>query len=536
MMDKNDMKGTGLDGKMETMKKETVVNKLPRKCTPKDKGESKDMDQAPITQEWAKDAVQHALKEWFEKLQKSRESLSKSSKKEIEKMKRLYDWHEFLLNHLREAPISETETFVDWFIECYADPYKPAAKKFFVDNKKLGKIFRDGCKQNPRDMYPILRKVNEAMPVYDYPNLTFDSNTALYGCIVQKTPTERERRLPLSNDDVCSNLKMFLEAKDGERFVKWAVEVMQYNPLRVPSGLDFTETRESVKVWLKDCLADNNEARELFTCGMLECDQLQSLLDELQEQKEKASGIVDLKKENKNQESKNQSLQEEIEKLKKELEEKNSIIVQYVENQRRTKAENDSLDEQRKQVEQRLTLQILANERLVAENDRRLKKADEEIAQAVEDINQLENDNEELSNKLENVKADLALAKSRLKSAEESVGEQEIRTRKRLLKKLADNILEPLSYLGAIEDSLKNGHPDEESLTNFSEFLGEVEHALASAGLIKFGEIGQIESFDPALHELDNGICGRGDTVKVVGFGWKIKEEVYKKAVVQKGE
>ena len=55
-------------------------------------------------------------------------------------------------------------------------------------------------------------------------------------------------------------------------------------------------------------------------------------------------------------------------------------------------------------------------------------------------------------------------------------------------------------------------------------------------GLVSFGQDGEIVAYDPALHELADGMGSKGDSVVIRQCGWKIKGDVYKKAIVQKGE
>ena len=63
-----------------------------------------------------------------------------------------------------------------------------------------------------------------------------------------------------------------------------------------------------------------------------------------------------------------------------------------------------------------------------------------------------------------------------------------------------------------------------------------VNKALSSMGLVSFGQDGEIVAYDPALHELADGMGSKGDSVVIRQCGWKIKGDVYKKAIVQKGE
>ena len=183
-----------------------------------------------------------------------------------------------------------------------------------------------------------------------------------------------------------------------------------------------------------------------------------------------------------------------------------------------------------------MNLQILANERLVAENERRLQKATADAAQADDRAEQLEEENQKLSQELENVQADLDLAQSNLKNAEQAAGDQESRIQKIFLRNLAEGLAEPLHYLNGTGQFLALTYPEDGAAKDLPEFLSQVNEALSSMGLVKFGQDREIVAYDPALHELADGMCSKGDPVVILQCGWKIKGDVYKKAIVQKGE
>ena len=79
-------------------------------------------------------------------------------------------------------------------------------------------------------------------------------------------------------------------------------------------------------------------------------------------------------------------------------------------------------------------------------------------------------------------------------------------------------------------------YPEDGAAKDLPEFLSQVNEALSSMGLVKFGQDREIVAYDPALHELADGMCSKGDPVVILQCGWKIKGDVYKKAIVQKGE
>lgn len=496
----------------------------------------------PIVQEWTKDAVQYGLKEWFRLhpvqsvlLSEMPKRNASEQKEDEEHLKQLDSWNSFILSHLRESSVTEINGFLDWLFELYTDPYRRDVKNYLVAGG-LRKLISVAYNQDSNAAYPLLEKVNRTVSVREYPSITFDPQCPLYGSIIQKTAMDRTRLSPLSDQDIISRLELFLKNKNSDAFTSWILAILQYTPSKVPTDFKFKESREVVKNWIYNHLLENDGARELLMSGLIDGEQLQSLLYDLQNQRSKALSSVSLQKENERLNDQYQKQKAEIDDLKKQIEDKDRAIEQYKELQRKTDYEKIILNEKLKQSEQRLNLQILANERLVAENERRIQKATADAAKAADRAEQLEEENQRLSQELENVQADLDLAQSNLKNAEQATGEQESRIQKIILRNLAEGLAEPLHYLNGTGQFLALTYPDDGAAKDLPEVLSQVNEALFSMGLVSFGRDGEIIAYDPALHELTDGMCSKGDPVVILQCGWKINGDVYKKAIVQKGE
>ena len=511
-----------------------------KKALSKKESKPKTPSLPPITQEWTKEAVQYGLKEWFNYLhaQKTPNSEKKPSverKKEVERLNQLYDWNLFVMSHLRDNSTAEINTFLDWLLELYVDPFRRDVKSYLV-SEKMRKILSAAYEHDTATIYPVLEKINKYIPVQEYPSLSFEPTSALIGSIVPKSSSEREFFPPLSDSAIISRLNLFVQNKNADVFTKWVLGILQYNPLAVPSVFDFHENRDSVKKWIHYQLCNNDVARELLTDGLIGGEQLQVLLNDLHNQKLRASSISSLQKENERLNSEYETQKTQIDFLKEQLEARDRAIEQYKELQRKADYEKIVLNEKSNQSEQRLNLQILANERLVADNERRLQKATADVTQAINRAELLEDENQKLSQELENVQADFDLSQNNLKNAEQAVGEQEDRTKKILLRNLVEGLSEPLYYLSGTSQYLAQSHPDDSAIMELPEFLSQINKTLSSMGLTKFGQDGESLAYDPALHELADGMCSKGDAVVVLQCGWKINGDVYKKAIVQKGE
>lgn len=110
------------------------------------------------------------------------------------------------------------------------------------------------------------------------------------------------------------------------------------------------------------------------------------------------------------------------------------------------------------------------------------------------------------------------------------------RIQKIFLRNLAEGLAEPLHYLNGTGQFLALTYPEDSTATELPELLSQINEALFSMGLASFGQDGEMVAYDPALHELADGMCSKGDPVVILQCGWKIKGDVYKKAIVQKGE
>lgn len=527
----------------KTVETESSKKDIGKKETTSKKGsKSKTPAIPPIVQEWTKDAVQYGLKEWFRlhpvqcvPLSEMPKRNASEQKEDEEHLKQLDSWNSFILSHLRESSVTELNVFLDWLFELYTEPYRRDVKNYLVAGG-LRKLISVAYNQDSNAAYPLLEKVNRTISVREYPFITFDPQCPLYGSVIQKTAMDQTRLSPLSDQDIISRLELFLKNKNSDIFASWILAILQYTPSKVPAVFNFKESREIVGNWINNQLLENEGARELLMAGLIDGGQLQSLLNDLRSQRSKALRSVSLQKENERLNKQYQTQKDEINALKKQLEDKDRAIEQYKELQQKTGYEKIVLNEKLKQSEQRLNLQILANERLVAENERRLQKATADAAHAADHAEQLKEENQRLSKELEGVQADLDITQSNLKNADQDARNQEFRIQKIFLRNLVERLAEPLHYLNATGQFLALTYPEDGAAKGLPEFLSQVDEALFSMGLVSFGQDGETVAYDPALHELADGMCSKGDPVVIWQCGWKINGDVYKKAIVQKGE
>ena len=207
--------------KTETSKKD--VDK--KEASSKKESKTKAPELPPVVQEWTKDAVQYGLKEWFrffpsQIAPETEKELTVERKKEVKHLNQLYDWNVFIMSHLRDNSTTEINTFLDWLLELYVDPFKRDVKSYLVSNK-MRKLFSRAYEQNANAMYPVLEKINQSIPVREYPSFSFDPASVLKGSVISKTSSERELISPLSNEDIISRLNLFVQNKNADVFTNW---------------------------------------------------------------------------------------------------------------------------------------------------------------------------------------------------------------------------------------------------------------------------------------------------------------------------
>ena len=152
-------------------------------------------------------------------------------------------------------------------------------------------------------------------------------------------------------------------------------------------------------------------------------------------------------------------------------------------------------------------------------------------------INKLEDEKEKLNKELEALKADFALKSHKLSemaSEKESTGSE---ARATTMKNLVQKISSPFYYLSMFcQEFNETQRLSEESAPFFIDTINQLESAFALMGAKKFGKLDEIVRFDSMIHEPQGGNLANGDSAKITEPGWKIEDEIFIKAKVEKSE
>ena len=118
----------------------------------------------------------------------------------------------------------------------------------------------------------------------------------------------------------------------------------------------------------------------------------------------------------------------------------------------------------------------------------------------------------------------------------EMAAQKEETARIEMMRELVSGINEQFFYLTMFYLELKDtGKLEPESIELYADTLNNIDSVLARLGIKKIGVIDQTVNYDTSIHVSTDAKLSNGDKVVVSGYGWKIGDEVYIKAPVEKG-
>lgn len=99
------------------------------------------------------------------------------------------------------------------------------------------------------------------------------------------------------------------------------------------------------------------------------------------------------------------------------------------------------------------------------------------------------------------------------------------------LERLYEKLAGPLSNLAALADLSESGQ--QVAARDFAHLIRSIENELARAGMERVGAVGEVSSFDPAIHQrMSGGTVHLGTSVIVRLPGYRMGEKVLMKAMV----
>lgn len=464
--------------------------------------------------------------------------LRNTAKKVEENRKNFLAAYDAMCSTILEKGIPYLSMYVDAFKKLYSEKKdsKHDIKAMLVQGKSL-RLFKE-ARSSIVDLYPVLVNVNNTFPVDDYSELSLSPEAALYGSEVDKKQKSSTKRAPMDNEEYQAMLDMFLQVKDYERFEKWIIALLMFTPDKLMDCFrdKYTPEREVLKEWAYRQIVSQESYRRAVVDRLIKKQLLRTLVDAYVDKPKLETQLADLGTEIKKLQEVNaqEKLQHEERRLKQyeSIQQKDAEIAGL----RNRVREFDRIQEKLNSYIDRYQAQVSMNERITNENDRRVQEIETErdcmqyeLKEAKDRLDALQTDHAALQ-------SDYNLRGIELQRLRDMMATKENTSRTDAMHELISGINEQLYYLTMFYLELKDtGKLESETIELYADTLNNIDQVLADMGIKKIGVIDQIVNYDSSIHVSADAKLSNGDKVIVSGYGWKIGDEVYIKAPVEKG-
>lgn len=475
-----------------------------------------------------------------EKADAEKSTEQKAFMKDFEKNQRNFQRaYDVMVEEISNRGIPYLQTYVDALKKLYLDKldWKKDIKNVLVQSKSLN-LFKD-ARNSIIDLYPVLVTVNKTFPVSDYYELSLSPRAAMYGSEINKTQTGSTRRAPLTNEEYQAMIDMLLQVKDYKRFGEWLMAIIVFSPDQMVDNFreEYVLERKKLKDWAYKQIDRRDAYKRAVVDTLLKNHMLDVYVEAFLSKPELEKKQEELEEEIKN-------LHESNEKEKAEHEERRKKQYEIIQQK---EAEIDGLRKKVRDFErcsQQLTdymnkyqTQLSINERITNENDRRLQEMEKDNDHMQEELTKIESQLVELKAEHEALQADFSLKNNELSQLKTAAAKKEATVRTDIMKELVSGINEQFFYLTMFYLELKEtGKLEPESIELYADTLNNIDGVLSHMGIQKIGVIDQTVPYDASIHVSTDAKLSNGEKVVVSGYGWKIGDEIYIKAPVEKGE
>ena len=470
----------------------------------------------------------------------SKENELSDAVRQHEKQKKIFqNKYDEMCKEISQNGISYLTEYVDALKKLSADhsDWKRDLKSLLVDKKFL-KIFREARAQIT-ELYPLLLSINQTFTVDEYSELSLSPKSAMYGSEIGKTQNGITKKPPMTNKEYQGMLMMFQQVKDFKRFEDWLMAILVYAPDQMLDECreKYAPERETLKKWAYDQIKSSKPYREAVSNVLLKKAMLHIVMDAY-------AAKPRLEKKQAELEAEIKRLQEAGEQEKTEHEERRRKQYEKIEQQRERIAElnntNKDLDKLRLQLNRCSEVyqaQISMNERITIENDRRIREMETGYGRIQDELAGTKARFDELQTAYTALQSDYSLRNNELDRLKNMAAQEEEKARTNMMRELVSGINEQFYYLAMFYLELKeNGKLEPESIELYADTLNNIDIVLAELGIQKIGVINQTVAYDASIHDSLGTKVSNGDKVVVTGYGWKIGEEIYIKAPVEKGD
>ena len=449
------------------------------------------------------------------------------------------------MSEISKGDISSLKKYIDTlFLILKKNPkLKAKIKSVLVSDESL-QAFKTARKAIT-DLHPLLVRINKEYNFDNYYELSLKPEPYIYGSVVVDRNGNPIAREPRTNEEIESMLELFINVKDYDDLEDWIFAILLFMPDQVIEEYkdNYCPLREDLRSWtwgqvfnsekyrivVVDKLFKKKELRNLFN-GLLEMERLRkrhtTSIEENRSLKGRVRDLEDQLVQGKAEyHSTIQKQNEKITDLNRQVEILNTEVRNY-----------NLCKKQLSDCIERYNAQIGINERVVIENDKRISEIQEENKEITKENQSLEAALKELRQKTASLESDLSLKASEVKRLRDESEKKESAARHSLLCELVTGINDQLFYLTCFYLDLKEtGHLEPETVGLFEDTLNSIDSCLSDLGVQKIGVIDQQIKYDSSLYSSSDGAVANGETVKVCGYGWKIENEIYMKAPVEKG-
>lgn len=464
----------------------------------------------------------------------------KAAAQNHDKQKKSYQKaYDAMCEKIAQEGISYLTVYVDALKKLYEDKsdWKRDIKTALVSSKSL-KLFR-GARVNMVDLYSVLMTVNKTFPVENYSELSLSPKAAMYGSEVNKTQKGSTKKSPIKNEEYQVMLEMFLQVKDYKSFGDWLMAILVFAPDQLLKDFqsDYIPLRETLKEWAYEQINSNESYKQAVVDTLIKNRMLNSLVDAfvaLPAMKSKHEELeTRIKQKEEYYEKEKAAHEEQRVKQYEIIQEKKAMVANLHDELQDFKRCSDQLTVYMEKYQAQLSM----NERITLENDRRIKEMEVDNDRMQDELTEVTAQLDELKTTYAALQSDYSLKNNELMRLKNMTAQKEETARVDMMHELVSGINEQFFYLTLFCLELKDtGKLEPESIELYADTLSKIDNVLAKLGIKKIGVIDQTVSYDASIHVSTDTKLSNGDKVVISGYGWKIGEEVYLKAPVEKGE
>ena len=448
------------------------------------------------------------------------------------------------LEYVSQDSLDNLKSVIDYMAELYSKANEKEREK---NRKKIDAIllnpnfisFISKLKNRSSEVFVILKKFDDNFDLQKYSGLTLNMETIFYGSYVKGGDDGYKVNPPLNSRSIYHLIEILLD-NDKDLASKWILEVFNYDKSKLYNK-KFEDIVNPDSEDFKKILKDNSKAHQIFIDLIFSKKPFQTVIETKNKFKEIESTLN--RKISELEDGKRRLEYDALSKTDKIRELENEISSQNIKldklNTEKVNAENDCAKwkSQFETINNRFSSWMTQMAEEQKENEQfRIDAANKEKAD--EDfINALEDQKEKLEKELEALKADFALKSHKLSELSNAQASSGIEARSITMKNLVQKVSTPFYYLSMFCQEFNDTQTlSEESVPFFIDTINQLESAFALMGAKKFGKLDEIVKYDSSIHEPMGGNLANGDSAKITEPGWKIEDEVFIKAKVEKVE